>query len=123
MEIRDFSKGQTVFVLGERVRTRGELSTRRSWVEKVGRKYVTIGGLWGGRFKETSESIPYLVEQTEYGSPRFLFPSEQAFNEYKEREELKEWVRKTAGWDKINRYTLDQLRAVKKILEGEENNA
>ena len=35
-----------------------------------------------------------------------------------EREELKEWVRVAAGWDKIGRYTLEQLRAVKKILEG-----
>lgn len=52
------------------------------------------------------------------GSPRLLFPSEDAVREYQEREELKEWVRVAAGWDKIGRYTLEQLRAVKKILEG-----
>ena len=39
----------------------------------------------------------------------------------KEREELKVWVRTAAGWDKIDRYTLAQLREVKKILEGGEN--
>ena len=49
---------------------------------------------------------------------RLLFPSEDAVREYQEREELKEWVRVAAGWDKIGRYTLEQLRAVKKILEG-----
>lgn len=62
--------------------------------------------------------MPYLIEETEHGSPRLLFPSEDAVREYQEREELKEWVRVAAGWDKIGRYTLEQLRAVKKILEG-----
>lgn len=32
--------------------------------------------------------------------------------------ELKEWVRVAAGRDRIDRYTIEQLRAVKKILEG-----
>lgn len=121
MKIKDFSVGQTVFIIGERIRSRGELNIVKAEVAKVGRKYVTISGRWAAQFKATAESLPYLVEQTEYGSPRFLFPSEQAFNEYKEREELKDWVRRMAGWDKINRYTLVQLRAVKKILEETDN--
>ena len=37
---------------------------------------------------------------------------------YASTKELKEWVRVAAGWDKIGRYTIEQLRAVKKILEG-----
>lgn len=70
-------------------------------------------------FREAhNRDMPYLIEETEYGSPRLLFPSEDAVREYQEREELKEWVRVAAGWDKIGRYTLEQLRAVKKILEG-----
>lgn len=121
MKIKDFSVGQTVFILGERIRSRGELHIVKAEVAKEGRKYVTISGRWAAQFKGTAESLPYLVEQTEYGSPRFLFPSEQALNEYREWEELKDWVRKMTGWDKINRYTLDQLRAVKKILEETDN--
>ena len=39
-------------------------------------------------------------------------------SEYKEREELKEWVRRATDWDKVDRYTIEQLRAVKQILEG-----
>ena len=85
----------------------------------MGRKYVTISGRWGERFREAhNRDMPYLIEETEYGSPRLLFPSEDAVREYQEREELKEWVRVAAGWDKIGRHTLEQLRAVKKILEG-----
>lgn len=85
----------------------------------MGRKYVTISGRWGERFREAhNRDMPYLIEEAEYGSPRLLFPSEDAVREYQEREELKEWVRVAAGWDKIDRYTLEQLRAVKKILEG-----
>ena len=64
------------------------------------------------------ELLRTLPPESVHGSPRLLFPSEDAVREYQEREELKEWVRVAAGWDKIGRYTLEQLRAVKKILEG-----
>lgn len=124
MEIRDFSKGQTAYIVGGGVRERKGISVEKVEVAKVGRKYVTIAGNWGERFREVYGRVqPYLIEQTEIGTPRLLFPTKEAVNEYREREELKEWVREMAGWDKIGRYTLGQLRAVKMILEGEENNA
>lgn len=91
-------------------------------VVKIGRKYVTINGNWGLKFKEVNKSRPYLVEHTEYGSPRLLFPSRKEVNNYIEREELKTWVRTAVAWDKIDRYTLAQLREVKRILEGENTN-
>lgn len=119
MDIKSFKPGQTAYIVGNSRRSRDEFSTVEAEVAKVGRKYVTISGRWGERFREAHNGdMPYLVEETEYGSPRLLFQSEDAVREYREREELKEWVRVAAGWDKIGRYTLEQLRAVKKILEG-----
>lgn len=119
MEIKAFKPGQTVYIMGTDRRDRGDHAARKAEVAKVGRKYVTISGRWGERFRETvGRSKPYLIEEMEYGSPRLLFPSEAAVMEYKEREELKEWVRRATDWDKVDRYTIEQLRAVKQILKG-----
>ncbi len=120
MTIRDFAVGQTVFVMGDGRRERNKYDTTVAEVVKVGRKYVTISGSRGTQFKETSASRPYLIENAEYGTPQMLFPSREAADEYREREELKTWVRTAAGWDKIDRYTLTQLKAVKTILEAGE---
>lgn len=117
MTVKDFIAGQTVYIVEDGIRSRNGLYAAKAEVAKVGRKYVTIRGRLGEKFKETYESRPYLIEQVEYGSPRLLFPSEDAVYEYREREELKEWVRTAADWNRIDRYSLEQLRAVKKILE------
>lgn len=121
MTIKDFKVGQTVFIMGEGRTQRDKFRTTAAEVVKIGRKYVTISGNWGMQFKETSGSRPYLIEHTEIGAPRLLFPSKAAVDAYCEREELKTWVREAAGWGKIDSYTLEQLRAVKKILEGDDN--
>lgn len=121
MTIKDFKVGQTVFIMGDGRTQRDKFSTTTAEVVKIGRKYVTISGNWATQFKETHESRPYLIEHMEYGAPRLLFPSREAVDDYIEREELKTWVRTAAGWEKIDRYTLAQLRAVKKILEGDDN--
>ena len=121
MKIKDFAVGQTVFIMGDGRSWRDRFRTTAAEVLKIGSKYITIriSENWAMQFKEMHESKPYLVEHTEYGAPRLLFPSREAVDDYIEREELKTWVRTAAGWEKIERYTLAQLRAVKKILEEE----
>lgn len=105
MDIKSFKPRQTVYIVGDARRPRDKFSAVKAEVAKVGRKYVTISGRWGERFREAhNRDMPYLIEEAEYGSPRLLFPSEDAVREYQEREELKEWVRVAAGWDKIGRY-------------------
>lgn len=118
MTIKEFKVGQTVYIIGDGRSERNKHHATAAEVVKVGRKYVTISGHWEQKFKDTSERRPYLIENTEYGAPRLLFPSKKAVDEYVEREELKIWLQKAAGWARIDRYTLAQLRAVKKILEG-----
>lgn len=62
------------------------------------------------------KNLNYLIEETEIGTPRLLFPSAGATDLYIEHLELKFWLIKAAGRDNTHRYTLEQLRAVKKIL-------
>ena len=119
MTIKDFKVGQIAYIMVDGRTERDKFSTQEIEVVKIGRKYVTVSGNWAMQFKETHESRPYLVEHKEYGAPRLLFPSREAVDDYIEREELKTWVRTAAGWEKIDRYTLNQLRAVKKVLEEE----
>lgn len=120
MQIKDFSVGQTVFICGSTRRNTGT-EIKKAEVAKVGRKYVTLKSLFVEQFKEPNWTAPYLVEQVEYGTPRLLFPSEEAVCEYMETEELRDWLRKMTDWDKIGKYTLDQLRAVREILGGADN--
>lgn len=111
--IKDFKVGQTVYILNWE-----QKKAIKEEVVKVGRKYVTVNKKWCIRFEETYKSGPYLIEKTEIGARMLLFPSEDAVHEYMEREELKKWMHMAADWGNIDRYTLAQLRAVKKILEG-----
>lgn len=117
MTIKDFKVGQPVFIMGDGSTQRDRFRTTAAEVVKIGRKYVTISGNLAMQFKEMHESRPYLVEHTEYGAPRLLFPSREAVDDYIEREELKNWVWTAVGWEKTDRYTLAQLREVKRILE------
>lgn len=121
MRIDQFTKGQTAYILGDGNTVISKKEPVEVTVSKIGRKYVTVttGGRWEMQFEETFiEDLPYLREKTEYGAPRMLFPSSIEAAEYLEREDLKRWVQQAAGWDKIGRYTLEQLRAVRRILEG-----
>lgn len=118
MTIKDFKVGQTVFITGsDRGVTGISPTTRAEKVTKVGRKYVTIRGNWEMQFEETGEGCPFLLEKKGYGAPKLLFPTRAALDEYREQQELKRWLRDATGYGKIERYTADQLRRVKEILE------
>lgn len=117
MTIKEFYVGQTVFLMGERRGLKTQYTTTQAAVAKVGRKYVTINDVWGRQFEEVGNHREYLREHKDGGTPLMLFPSQEAVDTYIEHEELKKWVREAADWSKIDRYTLEQLREVKKILE------
>lgn len=124
MRIDQFTKGQTAYILGDGNTVVSKKEPTEVTVSKIGRKYVTVttSGRWEMRFEETFiEDLPYLRENTDRGAPRLLFPSSDAVAEYLELEDLKRWVQQAAGWDKIGRYTLEQLREVRRILEGGQN--
>lgn len=118
MTIKDFKVGQTAYILGG-----GNLASlglvTETEVFKVGRRYVTIReGCLETRFYEPINSTTYLVEDKDYGSKRLLFLTTTAVDEYKELNDLRNWVQEATNWMKIKNYTLAQLREVKRILEG-----
>ena len=118
MTVKDFHVGQTVYIVRGDIRERRNDLAEKVEIVKVGRKYVTINGNWGQKFKETDKDTAYLVEHTEYGNPDMLFPSKNALEEFLELCELKMWILREINWNKVDQYTLWQLRKVKEILEG-----
>ena len=120
MTIKDFRIGQTAMIAGDgRYGVADKRGMGQVTVTKIGRKYVTAQDDVGRemRFRACETEQSYLIEETEIGSPRLLFPSEQAIEEYYELERLKHEIRKMMDWSRIGRYSLSQLRAVKNILE------
>ena len=118
MTIKDFKVGQTAYILGDRRGKGADLATEAE-VIKVGRKYVTVapGARREIRFLEPYTETAFLVEDKDYGVKRLLFPTAEAVDEYNELNNLRSWAQKATDWTKIKEYTIDQLRAVKKILE------
>ena len=60
------------------------------------------------------------MEDRDYGVKRLLFATAEAVDDYNELNDLRSWVQEATNWMKVKEYTLSQLRAVKKILEGGE---
>lgn len=126
MTIKDFKPGQEVFTLST---TRGRTvnhTIRKHIVKSVGRKYVKVVAEDSPNFtvdfyKEEYDNGDYLIENKDWGERMKLFSSLQAANDDIERGALKIWLREAAEWNKIQTYTLEQLRGVKGILEGQEN--
>lgn len=122
MTVKEFKVGQSVVIVGDGGRRytahEGKVDAT---VTKVGRKFVFVRPIEGGYETKyricNDERLGYLIEETEIGMPRLLFPSPEAANLYIEKEELKLWLIEAAGWDSAQRYTLEQLREVKRILE------
>lgn len=64
MDIKSFKPRQTVYIVGDARRPRDKFSAVKAEVAKVGRKYVTISGRWGERFREAhNRDMPYLIEK------------------------------------------------------------
>lgn len=131
MEIKDFTPGQTAYALMTRRGKTTEHFVMRYTVTAVGRKYVHAaknpGGGYAEQFFKQREEDEYLTEKEDWGSSRLkLFLTEQAANDYIEKTMLWGWFKQAAAYGEIEKYTLDQLRAVREILEkkddGEEEN-
>lgn len=120
MDIKDFTVGQTAYYSGGHIRSKGEDPLIEVTVTKVGRKYVTVkSGWWERRFEPPfrNQAEKYLTEKVEIGTAGRLYKTRKAYEEQRELESLRDWVRKAADWSEIGKYTLEQLRETKAILE------
>lgn len=117
MKLTDFRPGQTVIVLRGMY---GRPTIQERTVESVGRKYVTISGLWKEQFFVRDERDDFLLEKPGTGEQALLFPSETAYDEYCERKKLD---REIADKFRIcgSGLPLGKLRRIKEIIDGEDN--
>ena len=121
MTIKDFKVGQTAYILEDGHRAAYGAAAEAE-VTKVGRMYVTVREYrQESRFYDPVNSTTYLVEDKDCGAKRLLFLTAEAVAEHKELIDLQGWVQEATSCLKVKRYTLAQLREVKKILEGGED--
>jgi hypothetical protein len=116
MNIKNFAVGQTIYVLQMNTGRNIEPIIRESTVTKIGRKYITIKNDTRYQTEEWFECG--LVEGIDWGERSLLCKTKQDALDCIEKFKLQKWIRNT----KSKTYTLAQLRAVKNILEPEEDN-
>lgn len=118
--VKDFSVGQMAYMLVANRQGNYLDESIECAVTKIGRKYITVDYRgWAVQFgkPDYSDTACYLDERTEIGHHRRLFPSKKAAEEYLEWESLCQWVREAVNRNRLDAYSLDQLRAVKRILD------
>lgn len=116
IHLSDFHVGQAVVVVDDQRRS----NVYHTTVEKIGRKYITIAGDRGKQFYARDPKSTYLVEKSIYGAAALLYPSEDAYQQAVEKSSLEKQIRNAMDWPYISKYTLDQLRRIKAIIdEGE----
>lgn len=111
--IKDFKAGEPAFIVNMNFGRKEAPSITETVIKTVGRVYVTTN--WDRRFMGGIHE-ECLTEKVSLGESELLFNSRIAAEEYIEKNDLAMWL----GCISINRancYTLQQLRAVKNILE------
>lgn len=116
--IKDFKMGGPAFIVNMKLGKKEAPSITETMVAGIGRVYVTT--TTGRRFMEgTHEEC--LTEKVSFGTSDLLFNSRMAAEEYIEKNGLELWLG-CISVEGSKRYTLQQLRTVKNILEPEKLN-
>lgn len=120
MNLKDFEKGKDAYILAYGYGSHKEYVVDCR-VESVGTKYVTVSPYPYANTKKfgvNEREDMALYEKTDYGKPDLLFKTREDLELYLERKELRRWLSRASHWTKCDSYSLEQLRAVKEILEG-----
>ena len=127
MNIKDFHVGDEVItVTNERDYVNGgrKDTIRIEKVISVGRKYVQVTRFQNENFIDKFFAENYfphgLVEVVNVGSPAYLFKSMEDYNNYLEYQELLRYITREASY-KFKKLSLEQLRAIKRIIENQED--
>lgn len=115
MKLKDFQIGQMVYLIERNPKPQDVI--REYQVTSIGRKYLNARWGYNERKFRATDDAPYLVEHKEFGEALLLFSSREAAQRHIEGNILRKWFIKAAQLYNLNRYTVEQLRAVKEILE------
>ena len=121
VSVKDFKPGQIAYILTRKRGRTQEHFVSQCVVVSVGRKYVKTGKQESDRFTSDFYNVrgddDYLSETNYYNTGRRLFPTQQAAIEDIEKDMLKDWISKATQHSSMEKYTVQQLREVKEILE------
>lgn len=114
MNIKDFIIGDVAFILNMYKGYNREPSITKTTVKSIGRKYLT-----------TENEQKYVSSNNLYGlqeqdNATLLCPSTADAIFYIEKRNLEKWLGKISVYD-ARKYTLEQLRQVKRILSRTED--
>lgn len=105
---------------GNLIRGNREPEIHECEIIKIGRKYFTISFSEFSFYEKLQFHIDDFTQKTDY-SPDYLFYfDEQHLKDTEEKEKLDYELRKHFSYYKESKFSLEQLRAIKKIIEGEE---
>lgn len=110
MTLKDFSPGQTVYTLSE-----GNVIVDRR-VKSVGRKYVTLEGVWEEKFYVNNEDDGFLTEHINYGYHKLLFSSKENIDMYIKKKQLRNFISRNIN-NCLKNMSFDQLRRIYNIME------
>ena len=125
MTLKDFKPGQEAYIVSVKRGLKGGYTIKECEIVSVGRKYVTafdLGYHFGKKVFRSGNSITdeCLYEKDNWETIDRLFLTKEAANNCIEKDELLAWLIYTLNRNNNNnKYTLEQLRAVKAILEEE----
>lgn len=115
--IKDFKKGDKVFILHRSAIRKAEPTITEREVYSVGRTYVTIGTerCWQSRYMNWDTE--YLREKVDYGEPSLLFKIRKDAEQYVEKCDLALWLG-LLSVSEANNISHEKLKKVKEILCG-----
>lgn len=122
MNIKDFKPRQTAYLMNFHGRSFDyyTIAIEEVNVVSVGKKYVKIKypcSSFEGAFYQRDDRDSYLVEKVDCGVANYLFQSRMAANEYIEGKEIFKWINREVQYINENKYNIEQLREIKRILE------
>ena len=116
MQIKDFKKGQTAYILNLHKGRNTEPTIHETTVKSVGRTYVTTERGTRYRSSDDAYSLDEAPDRNGYQRHTNLYPTRDAADAIIEREALRIWFMRAGSH--AHEYSLEQLREVKRILEG-----
>lgn len=118
LTIKDFTPGDTVYTLETYMgqcydRKPIPPNIQKEEVVSIGKKYLHTAK---GKYQDFDRE--YLREVVNFGRPKSLFPTREEVDNYLEKIELAKRLGTMSVTD-MEKYSLDQLRTVKEILDAE----